>query len=56
MDKDVVVMAMGMEATMEEVRSIHRRDTCSLVCDMLKLVDMWEGPGACIAFALRRWM
>ena len=41
-DKEVVVVAMGMEATItEEVRSIHRLDMCSQVCDMLKSVDIW---------------
>ena len=32
-------MAMGMEVSMEEARSIHRLDTYGLVCDMLKLID-----------------
>lgn len=53
--KDVVAVVMGMEATWE-VRSIHRLDMCSLVCDMLKSVGR-GGVGACIAFAFeRRWM
>ena len=33
-----------MEAT-KEVRSMHRLDTCSLVCDMLKSVCMGKEMG-----------
>lgn len=34
-----------MEAT-NEVRSIHRLDLCSLVCDMLKMVGMGRSRGS----------
>lgn len=33
----MVAVDMAMELTTED-RSIHRLDTCSLVCDMLNLV------------------
>ena len=36
-DKDGAAVARAMEVTME-ARSIHRLDTCGLVCDMLNLV------------------
>lgn len=51
-DKDVVVVAKDMEG----LRSIHRQDMYSLVCDMLNLVDMgrtWDLHCMCIE---RRWM
>lgn len=34
-----------MEAT-NEVRSIHRLDLCSLVCDMLRMVGMGRSRGS----------
>ena len=58
-EEEVVAVAlaldMGLEAT-QDIRSIHRLDMCSLVCDMLKLIDMVRTPGLHCICMERRWM
>ena len=55
-DKDVVAVAM---VTME-ARSIHRLDTCGLVCDMLRLIRYTQRGRKALGLALHlnrgRWL